>query len=71
MSQIPAEFRLRILIMNQTQIELEIKNFYEKLYSNCDDEITKDMEDFVDMDVEYDKLDNVQMQSLEHDITLD
>ena len=29
------------------------------------------MDDFVDMDVEYDKLDNVQMQALEHDITLD
>ena len=61
----------QIIITNQTQIELEIKCFYEKLYSNCDDEITKDMDDFVDMDVEYDKLDNVQMQALEHDITLD
>ena len=60
-----------ILLTSQSDIEAEIKNFYEDLYNNHDNDLTNELNDFLDPSIPHPKLSESQVANLEQDITLE
>ena len=60
-----------IIITNQSEIENETKKYYEDLFDNHDNLLTKELSDFIDFNIPHAKLSESQANDLEDEISLE
>ena len=60
-----------VLIKDQKLIDGEARSYYKNLYDNKDSLITKQLDDFIEIDSQYNKLTPEQSDPIEGDITLE